>query len=76
MPFSRRQVVRVFAGVAAVMYGKPMLVPTVAAQSQQNGQRTPLLFVLDGMGDEAVVIQYHGQRVAISPQEIIDALKR
>lgn len=72
MPLNRRQVVKMFAGVAGVLYGKA----SMSAQAQQSGQRAPLLFVLDGMGEEAIVIQYHGQRVAISPQEIIDALKR
>lgn len=66
--FSRRSIVRVLAGTAGYILG-------AQNHAQAQSGKAPLLLALDGMGAEAIVIQYRGQRVSISPQEIIDALK-
>ncbi len=71
---NRRDAVRVVAGLAGMIWGQPAL-SLAASQSQQaqrpNGQG--LRLVLDGQ--EFIEVVYRGQRVAIGPQEIIDALK-
>ncbi len=69
---SRRGMVRILAGVAGYILGEQA---STYAQAPQRPPKAPLLLVLDGMGADAIVVMYRGQRVAITPQEIIDALK-
>lgn len=69
MIYSRRQMVQALAGVMGYLIGER----TTSAQTQQQAQSRGLTLVLDGM-DPAITVMYHGKRVAVTAQEVFDAL--
>jgi len=68
---NRRDAILVVTGIAGVLWGKPKL---LSAQSRTTTNGPGLRIVFDGQ--EFIEVVYKGQRVAIPPQDIIDALKR
>lgn len=62
---TRREAIVAVAGVMGVMHGSPFVDPLHA------GQRA-LTLPLDGI--EGIVVQYRGQRVLLSPEDIMRAL--
>lgn len=60
---TRRGALAIVGGIAGYLYGKPV----AATQGQA------LNLILDSV--EAIVIQYRGRRVVVSPHEILNALE-
>lgn len=66
---TRRDAVRVVVGAAGVIWGQPV----AGQQQQQQRSGSGLRLVLDGQ--DFIEVVYKGQRRAIAPQEIMDALR-
>ena len=62
---TRRAAVTALAGICGYLYGTPV----GAAQGPRG-----MALALDGV--EGIVITYRGQRVVVTPQDIVDALAR
>jgi len=73
MTYNRRQMVRLLAGIAAFVSGRPVS-GQYNQMSQARRSNPPLVLVLDGQ-EVAIEVVYHGQRVTVTPQEVMDALR-